>query len=97
MQLNQLERAAFGIGEIARAMGTSNDTVRRLIAAGKLRAVRFSRRVLIPASELRRILDVESPPVQTATPEAGVQSPAKVGTAGRKPQKSRRSGGRHER
>jgi excisionase family DNA binding protein len=56
MQLQNPERAALRITEFARAIGCSTDTVRRQVAAGKLKAIRFSRRVLIPISELRRIL-----------------------------------------
>lgn len=53
---SQDQRVALGIAEFARALGCSTDTVRRQVAAGKLKSFRFSRRVLIPISELRRLL-----------------------------------------
>lgn len=56
MQIKNPDRVALGIAEFARAIGCSADTVRRQVAAGKLKAVKFSRRVLIPISELYRIL-----------------------------------------
>ena len=57
MKLQDPERAALGIAEFARAIGCSSDTVRREIIAGRLKTFRFSRRRLIPISELRRVLD----------------------------------------
>jgi excisionase family DNA binding protein len=42
------------IAETAKALVVSKDTVRRLIDSKKLRAVRVSRRVLVPESEVER-------------------------------------------
>ena len=42
------------IGETAKALAVSKDTIRRLIDRKELRAVRVSRRVLIPTSEIER-------------------------------------------
>jgi excisionase family DNA binding protein len=52
----KVDRAAFGVVETARALGICADTVRRMINKRELKAVRVGRRVLVPASELRRIL-----------------------------------------
>lgn len=53
------ERAAIGVDEFASAIGVSKFTVHRRIKDGSLRTVRFGRRVLIPASELARLLQAE--------------------------------------
>ena len=42
------------IAETAKALAVSKDTIRRLIDRKELLAVRVSRRVLIPASEIER-------------------------------------------
>ena len=49
-------RAAFSIREFAGRLGVSKDTVLRAIARKEIRAVKFGRRVLIPADELQRAL-----------------------------------------
>ena len=43
------------IGETAKTLGVSKDTVRRLIKARHLRSVRVSRRVLVPQTEIERV------------------------------------------
>lgn len=42
------------IGETAKELNVSKDTIRRLIDRKELRAVRVSRRVLVPTSEIER-------------------------------------------
>jgi excisionase family DNA binding protein len=42
------------IGRTAETLGVSKDTIRRLIQRKELRAVRVSRRVLVPTSEIER-------------------------------------------
>lgn len=42
------------IGETAKALSVSKDTIRRLIDRKELRAVRVSRRVLVPQCEIDR-------------------------------------------
>ncbi len=42
--------------ELARRLGVSRDSVIRAIKKGELKVVRFGRRVLIPQSELDRLL-----------------------------------------
>ena len=40
------------IGEAAKSLGVSKDTIRRLIVRKQLRAVYVSRRVLVPLTEI---------------------------------------------
>jgi excisionase family DNA binding protein len=49
-------RLAFAITEAAQSLGCHPDTLRRAANQGRLRVIRLSRRVLIPASEMQRIL-----------------------------------------
>jgi excisionase family DNA binding protein len=44
----------MSIGDTAKALAVSKDTIRRLIDRKELYAVRVSRRVLVPASEIER-------------------------------------------
>lgn len=44
------------IEEVAKRFSVSTFTVRRLIKNGDLKAVRVSKRVLIPATEVQRVL-----------------------------------------
>ena len=49
-------RKSFKIHEAAELLGVSASSIRRLIARGHLRSVRVLRHVLIPATELDRLL-----------------------------------------
>jgi len=49
-------KACFSRDELARQLGVSRDSVIRAIQRGELKIVRFGRRVLIPQSELDRLL-----------------------------------------
>ena len=44
------------IGEAAQELGVSKDHVRRLISRSALRAVRLGKRLLIPQSEIDRLV-----------------------------------------
>ena len=50
------KRAALSKAEFAARLGISKDSVNRAILKNKIKVVRFGRRVLVPASELQRIL-----------------------------------------
>jgi molybdopterin-binding protein len=51
-----MEKRALPLGEAARAIGVSTDTLRRWDRAGKLRTVRDERnRRCVPAAEVRRL------------------------------------------
>ena len=50
------ESRAFSIPEAADRLRTSERTVRRLIASGRLRAVHLGRRVVVPEDALRVLL-----------------------------------------
>jgi excisionase family DNA binding protein len=50
------EKLVLSVNQAARALSMSPWTVRAYITAGKLRAVRIGRRVLIEPSELERLI-----------------------------------------
>ena len=56
MQQN-FEKRALSLCEASEVYGPSVSTLRRAIAAGSLRAVRFGKRVLIPRDELEKMLE----------------------------------------
>jgi excisionase family DNA binding protein len=49
-------KVSFSKNEFARQLNVSRDSVDRRIKEGRLRVFRFGRRVLIPGSELERLL-----------------------------------------
>ena len=51
-----VERVSYRVSEFSRASGIPKSSVHDLIRQGKLRAVRLGRIVLIPISEIDRIL-----------------------------------------
>jgi len=61
MEANHLERPVFSVSEFAELFGIHHSTVRHEITAGKIRAVRIGRRLLIPRSERDRILTGAEP------------------------------------
>jgi len=52
----KVSRAALGIADAALSLGLHPDTLRRKANAGELKIIRVGRRVLIPASEMERVL-----------------------------------------
>jgi excisionase family DNA binding protein len=62
----QTELLAFSRREAADALRVSLRTVDYLIAQGKLRGRRIGRRVVIPKTELERLLRQDTPLVQAA-------------------------------
>jgi excisionase family DNA binding protein len=54
--MEEKERVCFSRDEVARRLGVSRDSVVRAIAKGKIKVVRFGRRILVPASELERLI-----------------------------------------
>lgn len=53
----QEDRLTFSRDELAQKLGVSRDSVIRAIAKGKIKTIRFGRRVLIPKSEVDRLLE----------------------------------------
>lgn len=53
----QDEQKAFGVNQVAKQLGVSRDSVLRAISKGKLRAIRFGKRILISKAELDRLLE----------------------------------------
>lgn len=49
-------RSCISRDEMARRLGVSRDSIIRAIKRGELKSVRFGRRVLIPRSEIDRLL-----------------------------------------
>ena len=45
------------LGRAAEELQVSRDTIRRLAASGQLKIVRIARRVLVPATEIARIVE----------------------------------------
>lgn len=51
------EKQAFSKAEFAKQFSVSADSVNRAIQRGDLKVIRFGRRVLIPRSEVERVLE----------------------------------------
>ena len=51
------QKLALSKREYAQRLGVSLDSVNRQIKKGKVRVINFGRRILIPVSELNRLLD----------------------------------------
>lgn len=49
-------RRAEGLREFAASIGVSYDSAFRKAASGELKTVRFGRRILVPAAEVKRVL-----------------------------------------
>ena len=52
-----METRLVTLGRAAEELQVSRDTLRRLAANGQLKTVRISRRVLVPTSEIARIVE----------------------------------------
>ena len=52
-----METRLVTLGRAAEELQVSPDTLRRLAASGQLKTVRISRRVLVPTSEIARIVE----------------------------------------
>jgi excisionase family DNA binding protein len=68
MSLNIQSTRLSSIEQAAKQLGISVSTLRRDVRLQRIRAVRYGRRVLIPASELDRISQ-EGLPITAAHPE----------------------------
>ena len=51
------DRVAYSLNEVATQLGVSRDSVVRAISKGKIKVIRFGRRVLVPRAELERLLE----------------------------------------
>ena len=56
------DQLAFSPAEAAEALGVSERTLRKLITRGELRVVRVGKRVLVPATVLREMLEPQATP-----------------------------------
>jgi excisionase family DNA binding protein len=59
-----MERVAFSIREAAEQLGLHPATVRRLVSAASIRAVRIGFSQRIPTAEIERLLRTDAPVVQ---------------------------------
>jgi excisionase family DNA binding protein len=48
-------RVSFSRVEFAKRLGVSRDSVNRALLKGKVKFIRFGRRILIPATEIERL------------------------------------------
>jgi len=53
----EAKKAAFSKAELAEQLAVSRDSVSRAIDRKEIKVIRFGRRVLIPQSELARLLN----------------------------------------
>jgi excisionase family DNA binding protein len=66
-----IEVKLYRINEVAKALGCSRRHVFTLVAQGRLRAVKLSRRATrIPASEVERLVNGETPSATASSGEA---------------------------
>ena len=56
-EVARMETRLVTLGRAAEELQVSRDTLRRLAASGQLKTVRISRRVLVPTSEIARIVE----------------------------------------
>ena len=56
-EVAEMETQLVTLGQAAQELQVSRDTLRRLAASGQLKIVRISRRVLVPTSEIARIVE----------------------------------------
>jgi excisionase family DNA binding protein len=54
--LHMQDKAALSKAEFAERFGVSRDSVGRAIRRGEIKVIRFGRRILIPQTELTRLL-----------------------------------------
>jgi excisionase family DNA binding protein len=56
-EVAQMATQLVTLGRAAEELQVSRDTIRRLAASGQLKIVRIARRVLVPATEIARIVE----------------------------------------
>ncbi len=61
-----MRKLVFSITEAAKLLGVHPNTIRRMVWRGELRPVRLGRRVLIPLTEVERLLGAAVPAAHTA-------------------------------
>ncbi len=57
-QVNPAPKLAISTAEFGELFSVSKDSVNRRIREGEIKAIKFGRRVLIPRSEVERLLQV---------------------------------------
>ena len=55
-----MQRLAVSVNEAAGALGVSAASIRRSIREGELRSIRFRDRVLVPVTEMQRVIQQEA-------------------------------------
>jgi excisionase family DNA binding protein len=61
-----MDQLAVSVSEAGAVVGLSKHTIRAYVRSGRVRAVRFGRRVLIPVEEVQRIAREGIRPVRAA-------------------------------
>jgi hypothetical protein len=61
MRMQEIQRAAYSPGEFAESCRKHPSWAYRLLYSGKIRAITELGRILIPASELERVLSLAQP------------------------------------
>jgi excisionase family DNA binding protein len=56
------EQLAYSVSRTAKLLGCSDNTVRRMIAAGQLRSVRLCGRIVVPVVAIEELLGIERQP-----------------------------------
>ena len=63
------ERRSYTMEEAARALSISDSTVRRMVRSGAIRSVRIGKRMVVPASEVTRLLTPKPIPQRNKAPK----------------------------
>ena len=59
--IKQNEKLTFSVSEVAKALGTSNNTVYQAVRQGEITVIKWGRRILIPKIALTKMLDEAKP------------------------------------
>jgi len=84
-ETESIPRAAYSPAEFAAACGRHPTWTYRLLYSGKIRAITELGRILIPASELERVLSLAQPYDPKPKPKSDAKPEADLGKEGGQP------------